>query len=466
MRRTACGIVIDFAELSDPGRDPDKRLNEDACGFTETALGLLSVVCDGMGGHAAGSNASQTAVRVILERGRRADAQEPAAQMLHAAVTEAGARVHALGGDAARESRPGSTCVAALLSDSGVMFAHVGDSRLMLIRAGRLTRLTRDHTIVRQLVDAGMLTETAAHHHPDANQITRALGIAPAVDVELRADPLELFPQDVLVLTSDGITDLIPDPEILDLVQENVARGSTAVCQKMVSLANLRGGHDNLTVQTLHVLQLSDQRSTPRTSPAGDGHTLLLDAAEASSPVVATQRSPVMLDLDGRAPQPTQPERDAPAPTVLEERSADPPRTTVLDEPATLEPDADRATQPDLAAVARAAGAPELDPAQTSTAASLRRRRLLTRLGALSIVLLLGLLLAWWGRRTVSRSNDEEPPPPAPTPASSSPAFHHRPRPRHRRRPDMTLQADPDVPRRAPIATSAPVESPPPPAFP
>jgi protein phosphatase len=466
VRRTARGIVVDFAELSDPGRDPSKRDNEDACGFTETALGLLSVVCDGMGGHAAGRSASQTAVRVILERGRNAAADEPAAQMLHAAVNEAGAAVHALGGDAPRESRPGSTCVAALLGDAGLVSAHVGDSRLMLIRTGHLTRLTRDHTVVRQLVDAGMLTEAAAVNHPDANQITRALGMTPTVEVELRTDPLELSPQDVLVLTSDGITDLIPDPEILELVQENIGRGSTAVCQRMVSLANLRGGHDNLTVQTLHVLQLSQPRLATRQFPAGEGRTVLMDDGAGTSTAVPTQRSPVALDLDGRAPQPTLPAQDIPAPTVLEERSPSPPGKTVLDESPVPEPSAGRTTQPDLAALARAAGTAGVDPEQTSSTAAVRRRRLVVRLGALSILLLLGLLLAWWGRKTVSRSDDEEPPPPAPTPAASSPDFHRWRRPHHRRRPDMDLRADPDVPPRAPIGTSAPVDSAPPRAFP
>ena len=466
MRRTARGIVVDFAELSDPGRDPSKRPNEDASGFTEMPLGLLTVVCDGMGGHSAGSSASQTAVRVVLERSRNAQPDEPAAKVLHAAVTEAGEAVFALGGDVPQQSRPGSTCVVALLCDAGMVYAHVGDSRLMLIRVGHLTRLTRDHTLVRQLVDAGMLTEDEARNHPNANQISRALGMTPRVEVELQANPLELFPEDTLLLTSDGITDLISDPELLELVQENVARGSTAVCQRIVNLANLRGGYDNLTVQVLHVLQVSQQRAAPRTVPAGEGHTLLLEGGTDPHPAVATQRSPGAAEPDERPPQPTLPERGVPAPTVLEGGPAVPPRTTVVDESTTPEPSTDRTTQPDLAAVARAAGAPGVDPEHGSSAAFLRRRRLLTRLGLLCVLLLLGLVLAWWGRRTVARSDDPEPPPPAPTPALSAPAFRHRHRPHHRRRPDMDLRADPDIPPTTPMASSGSVESPPSPAFP
>jgi PPM family protein phosphatase len=148
MRRSARGVVVDFAELSDPGRDPTKQINEDACAYAETFHGHLAVVCDGMGGHAGGRQASETAIGTILEQARQADQDQLPGQVLKNAIQVAGRAVYEVGGNAPQELRPGSTCVALLIHEQGADVAHVGDSRAYRVRAGTVQRLTRDHSMV------------------------------------------------------------------------------------------------------------------------------------------------------------------------------------------------------------------------------------------------------------------------------------------------------------------------------
>src|SRR6185436_7403896 len=178
------------------------------------------------------------------------------AATLKAAIEEAGRRVYLLGGPPENRTRPGSTVVAMLLHDRGVDVAHVGDSRAYVIRGNQIYPLTRDHSMVQGMIDAGMLTEEQAMGHPDANKITRALGMKPEVDVEVRPEPMELFAGDIIMQSSDGLTDLALAPDILGATRQALAAGSVEyACQQLVKLANDRGGHDNITVQMIRVLE-------------------------------------------------------------------------------------------------------------------------------------------------------------------------------------------------------------------
>ncbi len=260
MLRTARSVVIDLAELSDAGRDPAKQVNEDSSGYAETPLGHLAVVCDGMGGHSAGREASQAAVSTILAYFGKEPGETPAGAALKKSIEEAAQAVYRIGGHSPPELRPGSTCVAALLHDGFAEVAHVGDSRVYLVRRGEIRRVTRDHSMVQQLIDQGMLTPEQALSHPDANKITRALGIADSVDVEL-AEPVVLESGDALLLATDGLTDLVMDPEIASIVTQRGPNGTAVVCQELVALANSRGGHDNITVLLLAVVDSGARRS-------------------------------------------------------------------------------------------------------------------------------------------------------------------------------------------------------------
>lgn len=309
MRRAARGVEVEFAELSDPGRDPTKQINEDSCGFAESPLGLLSVVCDGMGGHSAGREASTAGVRTIIAELSAASAEGEPGPALKQAVEAAGRAVYAVGGDAPHELRPGSTCVALLLHERGLEVAHVGDSRAYLVRAGGTSRLTRDHSMVQQMIDAGVLDEDSALDHPDAGKITRALGMSPDVEVELGPEPLRVQAGDVLILCSDGLTDLVGDDEIAELT---TALGETPqnVAEELVGLANARGGYDNITVQVIRILRVPQHQTVvmgETLRPTRAGVTVVDD------PVPETAR-----------PQPGH--RAPPSPTILDE---EPQRTTL-----------------------------------------------------------------------------------------------------------------------------------------
>ena len=264
-----------FAERSDPGRDPNKRENEDASFYAETRVGHLLVLCDGMGGHASGREASNAAIRTIHDLVSRASAVADPGELLRAAIAASGRTVYALGGTTSDPARPGSTCVAILIHPLGTEVAHIGDSRAYVARGGKVWPLTRDHSMVRELVDAGLLKPEAAVNHPEANKITRALGISPDAEVELRPDAIFQETSDLFFLVSDGVTDVITDPELETLAADVTrTRDVDAFCMRVVELANARGGPDNITIQAGLVLdpglRPEARARPPRVAPITD----------------------------------------------------------------------------------------------------------------------------------------------------------------------------------------------------
>ena len=252
--------AVEYAARSDPGRDPAKQVNEDACGRSETSVGHLCVVCDGMGGHAAGREAAELALSTIFEVVGASPAGRAPGEVLRGAIEEASRRIHAMRTMEQSAGRPGSTVVAVLLHESGTEVAHVGDSRAFLIHEGQIYRLTRDHSIVQEMVNRGILTPDQAARHPDANRITRALGVAAEVEVELRPQVVVQVPGDTFVLCSDGLSDLLEDQDILGIVASQPAAQAVG---RLVDLANARGGHDNVTVAILRAREAALTSSAP-----------------------------------------------------------------------------------------------------------------------------------------------------------------------------------------------------------
>jgi protein phosphatase len=248
MRPTPSLPVTEYAERSDPGRDPDKQVNEDACMHRETSLGHLCVVCDGMGGHAAGREAAELAIETIAHAFDYAVDDDAPTDKLRAAIAEANRAVFAMRTSEIAMGRPGCTVVAILMHAQGTEVAHVGDSRAYLVHEGQLSRVTRDHSIVQELVDRGLISLQQAARHPDANRITRALGMAPEVEAEVRPQPVPHVAGDSFILCSDGLSDLVEDEEMLSIVGSDPPAQAVS---KLVDLANARGGHDNITVLVL-----------------------------------------------------------------------------------------------------------------------------------------------------------------------------------------------------------------------
>lgn len=262
-------VALVVASKTDPGLAPDKQVNEDACLEAPLPSGHLLVVCDGMGGHASGREASQLAVGTILREMQQPSALPPGVS-LQRAIAVAGRAVFNLGGPAQTRLRPGSTCVALLVHPGGTEVAHVGDSRAYMIRDGQIYALTKDHSMVQQMVDAGVLTPEEAAVHPDANKITRALGMAADVEVELRPAPVGHAPGDLYLLATDGLCDLVTPQEMLSVAAKALSvRGLPFACEQLVALANSRGGHDNITVLMAQVAESVHEEVSRPTIPEG-----------------------------------------------------------------------------------------------------------------------------------------------------------------------------------------------------
>jgi PPM family protein phosphatase len=268
--------LLEVGIRTDPGRDPDKQVNEDSVIHAETAHGVLTIVCDGMGGHAGGKEASELAIRTIVEIMEAAPAATPAAAALKRAIEEANARVWSMP-TAEAGFRPGSTVVAALFHEDGAEVAHVGDSRLYLVHGGAITQVTRDHSMVQEMVDRKIIRAEDAAGHPDANKILRALGIAKEVEVDVRSEPIAYVSGDVFVLCSDGLSDLVEASEILEIAGTHPP---TQAAGQLVDLANARGGHDNVTALVVRA------KTSARARPGGPVHKTVPLTAHAPPPTV------------------------------------------------------------------------------------------------------------------------------------------------------------------------------------
>ena len=237
------------AGMSDVGRC--RKVNQDMF-LLDESLGLYAVA-DGMGGHAAGEVASDLAISALAgslrqrERRGRWSAAE-AGEMLRAGFQEGNRKIC----ESVRMREDwrgmGTTIVALVLAEGRAVVAHVGDSRAYLLRNGALRQLTSDHSWVNEQVKLGLLTEEQAHRHPMRNIVTRALGNEPDVQVDLVEE--EVRPGDVFVLCSDGLSGMLADREIGEVLHERGAVPQVA-CRELVERANARGGEDNITVIVL-----------------------------------------------------------------------------------------------------------------------------------------------------------------------------------------------------------------------
>ena len=204
------------------------------------ARGYLCLVADGMGGHAKGEVASQMAVDLIPQL-YYADTDMNFAASLNRAFRRANDEVFNAGRDADKAGM-GTTVVATIAWLDQVIVAHVGDSRIYLISQGQCKPLTRDHSQVQELVDQGLLTPEQARTHPYHNVITRAIGVFAETEPEI--NQVAWQPGDALLLCSDGLTNLVSDAEIGEIVSKFPPQKAA---EQLIALANKRGGPDNIT---------------------------------------------------------------------------------------------------------------------------------------------------------------------------------------------------------------------------
>lgn len=209
--------------------------------------GTVLAVCDGMGGAAAGEVASQLAVDILFEKLTQADTptdRNDLARRLVSAVEQAGARIFAEARADRTRRGMGTTATVAALMDARLFVAQVGDSRAYVLRGGRLVQVSRDQSLVNQLIEAGQLSEAEAETFEHNNIILQALGTAETVQVDLTY--ADLCRGDVVLLCSDGLSGMIRADEI----REVLARlgDPFEACRELTERANRAGGHDNITV--------------------------------------------------------------------------------------------------------------------------------------------------------------------------------------------------------------------------
>ena len=244
----ANGLKLAIYGLSDVGLS--REHNEDSICW-DVELGLI-MLADGMGGHNAGEVASELAVTAI--RDALLDVLTPEMletnlikcdEALREAVVYANEEIHEQANRQIECAGMGTTVVITLFHDDKVTYAHVGDSRIYRLRHGEYQRLTQDHSLVQEMIDNGYLSQEEAMISSSRNLITRALGIAPEVEVDVRTEVLDI--DDVYLLCSDGLSDLLNERDMARiLIEQRDSLGEAA--QHLVDLANERGGTDNISV--------------------------------------------------------------------------------------------------------------------------------------------------------------------------------------------------------------------------
>jgi serine/threonine protein phosphatase PrpC len=242
------------ASLSDVGRQ--RANNEDSFLYWEPdsdqdflRKGRLAIVADGMGGYEGGQEASRLAVETVRSVYDNAFSGDPQVT-LTAAFEAAHQNIQRFAQEHPQFYGMGTTCTALAIIGHQLHFAHVGDSRLYLIRAQSITRLTRDHSYVGRLVESGIVRSEDAESHPQRHILTAALGSGRDVAPHIPDQPVPLEERDSLLLCSDGLWGLVGDADLARVTQSNPP---AEACQQLVNLALERGGPDNITVLILRV---------------------------------------------------------------------------------------------------------------------------------------------------------------------------------------------------------------------
>ncbi len=342
----------------------------------------LFVVADGMGGAQAGEVASEMAVEAF---GRGLPDGKSPADGLVGIIEDANRRIHELSRAEAQRAGMGTTVTAAYVGEDAVTIAHVGDSRCYLLRGNDLTRLTRDHSLVGELVARGKLTEEQAESHPQRSVITRALGPEANVQVDVKVFPAR--GGDLFLLCSDGLTAMVHEPKLKPLLLDS--RPLDEMGRELIAAANAAGGRDNITVV---LFRLEDVEAPA--PPSSDGAEAEADSHDQDTNEYATFQGEA-------APEPrqgvTKPEGST--------RRADEARTAEQVRAAVRASDEAEAEYRRSGTVALKAIRPRAQPIEEEAPPaasppprprSRRRRRVLTPGRVFAVCIVAGVLIALW----------------------------------------------------------------------
>ena len=246
---------MELAGLTDVGCVREN--NEDGYSYCEpeneasfAALGRLAIVADGMGGHEGGQIASRIALDVVTETYTASAEADPQKRLLKA-LTDAHQRIQQQARGNPALSNMGTTCTAFALVNARLYFVHVGDSRLYLLREGKLRVLTRDHTLIARLLERGIVRPEDADTHPQKHVLTSALGVSDDIEIDFPAEPVSIQTGDTLMICTDGLWGQMDSGEIQ---QALASQSPAAACRALVQLAKDRGGPDNITLQIARII--------------------------------------------------------------------------------------------------------------------------------------------------------------------------------------------------------------------
>ena len=252
-------MQFSFCAQTDPGQAREN--NEDSVEFDASAQ--LAVLADGMGGYNAGEIASGMAtafIRTELSSWLQAAGEQATLLDLRRALTicvdNANRAVFNSASFNHHFAGMGTTLVVTLFREDLLLVGHIGDSRCYRLRAGELTQLTRDHSLLQEQIDAGLLTPAQAALSPHRNLVTRALGVEPAAVLEVR--DYSVAPGDVYLLCSDGLSDMLDDAAIAKILHNQ--QPLTNLADELVRAANEQGGRDNISVVLVQAQSGGDRR--------------------------------------------------------------------------------------------------------------------------------------------------------------------------------------------------------------
>jgi protein phosphatase len=239
------GIKYSFGNHSDVGKK--RKINQDSFGTAKNDWGEIFIVADGMGGHKGGEVASKITVDHMCNAFKTASKDTSPAVFLDRSINGANDAVLTKAKEGPDFEGMGTTIVAVIIKDNDAHIAHVGDSRLYLIRNGQAFFKTKDHSFVQDLVEQGLINEAEAETHPKKNRILQAIGtgsIKPDITTK------KLYKNDHILLCSDGLSGEVQETEIIDKLNSS---DPMVACKELVDLANERGGPDNITVIAINI---------------------------------------------------------------------------------------------------------------------------------------------------------------------------------------------------------------------
>lgn len=226
--------------LSDIGNV--RKINEDSVGFYQSEDFDIYVIADGMGGHNAGEVASKLAVDTTIDYVKSLVSIKNMEETLVAGIELANKKIFNLAQSSEGLNGMGTTITVCLVKENEMTVANVGDSSCYIVRCDGIVKITKDHSLVQQLVDEGSITEEEAVSHPNKNIITRALGTNMHVDIDIFK--VKLFDIMKIILCTDGLSNGVKLGEMYDIIMNN---NNQNACMKLIDLSKLKGGRDNIS---------------------------------------------------------------------------------------------------------------------------------------------------------------------------------------------------------------------------